>query len=148
MRRLFVKNSNEMSVVIELIEKQATRIESIEQLLKMLLIDNMLNEIDEVQPIDNEKSDSWITEIIIQKGLTPEGYDTINDMDVFYVRVSPDCKVPVKKLIDLKNECYEKDASLLLCFCFDFINGMKRKRLLEEQISFCVKDREVHIFPN
>ena len=143
-----MKNNKEMSDVIELLEKQTTRIESIEQLLKMLFIDNMLNEIDEVQPVDNEKSDRWITEMILQKGLIPGGYDTINDINVFYVRVSQDCKVPVRKLIDLKNECYEENASLSLCFCFDFINGMKRKRLLEEQISFCVKDREVHIFPN
>lgn len=143
-----MKINKEMAGVIELLEKQATRIESIEQLLKMLFINNMLNEIDEIQPVDGEKSDSWITEVILQKGLTPGGYDTINDINVFYVRVSQDCKVPVRKLIDLKNECYQENASLLLCFCFDFINGMKRKRLLEEQISFCVKDREVHIFPN
>lgn len=143
-----MKNSNEMSVVIELIQKQATRIESIEQLLKMLLVDNMLNEINEVQHADVDKSDSRITEMILQKGLMLGGYDTINGIDVFYVRVSSDCKVPVRKLIDLKNECYEENASLVLCFCFDFINGMKRKRLLEEQISFCVKDKEVHIFPN
>lgn len=114
----------------------------------MLLVEDLLNEVNENIIDEEENLDSHITEIFGQNGLSIGGQNIINGIRILFVMVTTDCKITVNKLISLKKEFYENNKSLLLCFCFDVINGMQRKRLLEEQISFCVKNKEIHIFPN
>lgn len=143
-----MKNNKEFSNFIEILEKQGRRIDNIEQLLKLLLVNNVLNDIDRLHLVEEYKLDEEIKELILQQGLSVGEFKVQNGIRVLNINVPEGCKISVSKIIALRRTFVSSYPELVVCFNFLTLNGVQRKRLLEEQIAFCVKNKEIHLFQN
>lgn len=143
-----MKSNKEFSNFIEVLEKQSRRIDNIEQLLKLLLVNNVLNDIDRLHLAEEYQLDEEIKEFILQQGLSVGEFKVENGIRVLDINVPEGCKISVRKIIALRRTFVSSYPELVVCFNFLTLNGVQRKRLLEEQIAFCVKNKEIHIFQN
>ena len=144
-----MKNEKDLAKILNAIDMQGKRTDSIEQLLKMLLVNSLLNDFEIVSNENNDiVVDVEIEDILLNKGFGLGEVEEINGQEILYVLIPTSKKTPVSTLISIHRECMVINPSLIICFYFDQINGIQRKRILEEQISFCVKNKEFHIFPN
>ena len=143
-----MKNNNEFSNFIGILEKQSRRIDNIEQLLKLLLVNNVLSDIDRLHLAEEYQLDEEIKELILQQGLSIGEFKVQNGIRVLNIDVPVGCKISVRKIIALRRTFVSSYPELVVCFNFIILNGVQRKRLLEELIAFCVKNKEIHIFQN
>lgn len=145
------------------------RLDSIEKILKMLvvnsLVDDINTEIDKQEKNDDvnteidkqEKIDSIkasVSQILIPFSL--RRLLTKHKMKLGVVKVEQDItfmflenegtrKYKFKDYDELNQEIKEKYQKIVPIFNFKKLNGMQRKRFLEENISFSVQDKEIHI---
>lgn len=141
-----MKEVKDYSDIVNMLEKQNDRIAGIERLLKITLVDNILRDINEISSIGECGINEEFLEMTSRHGLIAGKLEIQNGIRVQNITVPKGCKISVSKMIDLRN-CFISDAKgLVVCFQFESLNGMQRKRLLVEQVSFCVKSREIHIF--
>ena len=143
-----MKNNNEFSNFIGILEKQSRRIDNIEQLLKLLLVNNVLSDIDRLHLAEEYQLDEEIKELILQQGLSIGEFKVQNGIRVLNIDVPVGCKISVRKIIALRRTFVSSYPELVVCFNFITLHGAQRKRLLEEQIAFCVKNKEIHLFQN
>ena len=139
-----MKNNNEFSNFIGILEKQSRRIDNIEQLLKLLLVNNVLSDIDRLHLAEEYQLDEEIKELILQQGLSIGEFKVQNGIRVLNIDVPVGCKISVRKIIALRRTFVSSYPELVVCFNFITLHGAQRKRLLEEQIAFCVKNKEIH----
>lgn len=158
------------------------RLDSIEKILKMLvvnsLVDDINTEIDKQEKNDDvnteidkqEKNDDVNIEIDKQEKidaikasvsqlLIPFSLRrllTKHEMKLGVVKVEQDItfmflenegtrKYKFKDYDELNQKIKEKYQKIVPIFNFKKLNGMQRKRFLEENISFSVQDKEIHI---
>lgn len=130
---------------LDLIERLNIRIDDIEKLLQLLLINNLLDDAESVIKTSESSIDSDVSKTILKYGLEPEGFKNINDVEVFIIGVPDKTKITINDLIQICSvvkSVYPKTEPL---FMYKTINGMQRKRILQENISFSVKGRELHV---
>lgn len=143
-----MESNKEFSYFIEILEKQSQRIDNIEQLLKLLLVNNVLNDIDRLHLVEEYQLDEEMKEFILQQGLSVGEFKVQNGIRVLNINVPEGCKISVSKIIALRRTFVSSYPELVVCFNFITLHGAQRKRLLEEQIAFCVKNKEIHLFQN
>jgi len=129
----------------ELLEKIDSRFDGIEKLLQLLLMNNLINDVDRSLMIMDETADLRIGELLEIYGCVFGGFKSIFDVEILVVEIPDDVKIKSKELCALCAEirmiCPDKEPF----FMFDSINGMQRKRILQDKISFGVKSREIYI---
>lgn len=158
------------------------RLDSIEKILKMLVVNSLVDDIN--TEIDKkEKNDDVNTEIDKQEKIDDvnieidkqEKIDAIkasvsqllipfslrrlltkHEMKLGEVKTEQDItfiflenegtrKYKFKDYDELNQKIKEKYQKIVPIFNFKKLNGMQRKRFLEENISFSVQDKEIHI---
>lgn len=137
-----MKISNEY---IEEIQKLNLRIDDIEKLLQLLLINDLVEDTDSVITSYDSTLDSNVRELILQVGLEFEGARSINEIEVLIFGVPDKAKITIKdvKQIYIATKCAYSDVEPV--FMYKTINGMQRKRLMQESISFGVEGKELHV---
>lgn len=138
-----MKPSNE---IIDSIQKLHLRIDDIEKLLNLLLINNLIDGVENVIQDTIVEIDSDVETFITQFGLEIEGFLVINEIEVMSIIIPSNSKVSIKDLkkiyFFIKNAFPDKEPF----FLYQTINGMQRKRLMQESISFGVIGKEMHVF--
>lgn len=140
-----MENSKQLNI-----KKICERLDSIEDLLKLSLISNILDELDLIGEKDKEKI------CLSMKLLSNETATYLNALEIYegkhyeyfnktYIELKVGGFISIQ---DMKGICewIEEDTNdIIPIFCFEKLNGMKRKRMLEEKISFMVANKEIHI---
>lgn len=121
------------------------RLDSIEELLKMTIANDILNDLDSF--IQEDKSEVILPENISVKLNKRDIFEGIHYEFSGKRMLHLECKanLTVQDIEDIRSHVAEEADEVIPVFCFDRINGMKRKRMLEKKISFSVKDKEIHI---
>ena len=143
-----MENESDLAYLTKTIEKQNERIESIENLLKMMIVNGILREIDTSIIDSYQRVDSEIVDLLLQKGLTVGDFCLINGKKLLNIIVPNEMKISVKQIMKILEKCKSIDESLDICFYFKTIHGNQRKSLIEKHISFCTEKKETHIFTN
>lgn len=128
------------------IRKIQERLDSIEELVKLSLAANLL---DDMQSIASEKGN-------YEKLLCEEISVSLKEKEVFeighykffdkmVVELRSEKKITVREMQELNKWLIQQLENTIPVFCFEGLNGMKRKRMLEEKISFKISDKEIHI---
>ncbi len=141
-----MKNEKGISDLAKAIENQNVRIESIEKLLKMMIVKGLLREIDESISGSYQRVNSAIEDLLLKEGLAIGTFCIINGKEILNIIVPENLKISVSKVMSIRENCKYIDDTLEISFCFKTLHGNQRKRLLEEQISFCIEGSETHIF--
>ena len=122
------------------------RLDSIEDLLKVLVVNSFTDCL--INTVSSETNENLVDlpddliSILESAGFICTDSDKKNNIKIIYLESEYDYK-----LIDFVNLDYEikSDFSIIPVFKFKKINGNRRKRFMEEEISF-VTEKEIHIY--
>lgn len=121
------------------------RFDNLEKLLQLLLINNLVGDVNQSIQIIDETVDTRLNALLAMYGLSFGGFKSVYGMDILEVEIPDDIKLKVRELClicaDVRLIYPDKEPF----FMFKSINGMQRKRVLQENISFGVKGKELHM---
>lgn len=122
-----------------------TRFDDIEKLLKLSLINNLMEDTEQIVKHTDAKCSSELQNILNGMGVVFGGFSTIYDLEVVIMEIPEGTKLKIRDYSWLCSEIhsYYPDKEPLLMF--KTINGMQRKRILQEEISFGVQGKELHV---
>ena len=122
---------------------------SIEEVLKMLVVNSLINDIDKerVQQDRYELNEEFneIVDFLSQYKLTIGRTDETNGFTLVYVFTNPKQKFKTKDYLLINQKLVNTFEHVVPVFCFDTLNGMQRKRFIEESISFQITGKETFI---
>lgn len=125
------------------------RLSSIEEVLKMLVVNSLINDIDKerVQQDRYELNEEFneIVDFLSQYKLTIGRTDETNGFTLVYVFTNPKQKFKTKDYLLINQKLVNTFEHVVPVFCFDTLNGMQRKRFIEESISFQITGKETFI---
>ena len=125
------------------------RLSSIEEVLKMLVVNSLINDIDKerVQQDRYELNEEFneIVDFLSQYKLAIGRTDETNGFTLVYVFTNPKQKFKTKDYLLINQKLVNTFEHVVPVFCFDTLNGMQRKRFIEESISFQITGKETFI---
>ena len=125
------------------------RLSSIAEVLKMLVVNSLINDIDKerVQQDRYELNEEFneIVDFLSQYKLTIGRTDETNGFTLVYVFTNPKQKFKTKDYLLINQKLVNTFEHVVPVFCFDTLNGMQRKRFIEESISFQITGKETFI---
>lgn len=125
------------------------RLNGIEKILKMLVVNSLVGDIDkERMQLDRNELNEEINEIVdflSQYKLTIGRTDETNGFTLVYVFTNTKQKFKRKDYLFINQKLVNTFKHVVLVFCFDTLNGMQRKRFIEESISFQITGKETFI---
>lgn len=125
------------------------RLSSIEEVLKMLVVNSLINDIDKerVQQDRYELNEEFneIVDFLSQYKLTIGRTDETNGFTLVYVFTNTKQKFKTKDYLLINQKLVNTFEHVVPVFCFDTLNGMQRKRFIEESISFQITGKETFI---
>lgn len=129
---------------IEEIKKVNLNVGELEKLIKLLLVNSL---IDEATSLENQNKPEINENIILalkKYNMKIGKLSIIEDFKILYIVVSN--SVGIKDIIYLHDLCIKNQPDIEPVFQFKRINGMQRKRMMQEKISYQVIGKELHIF--
>lgn len=129
---------------IEEIKKVNLNVGELEKLIKLLLVNSL---IDEATSLENQNKPEVNENIILalkKYNMKIGKLSIIEDFKILYIVVSN--SVGIKDIIYLHDLCIKNQPDIEPVFQFKRINGMQRKRMMQEKISYQVIGKELHIF--
>lgn len=129
---------------IEEIKKVNLNVGELEKLIKLLLVNSL---IDEATSLENQNKPEVNENIILalkKYNMKIGKLSIIEDFKILYILVSN--SVGIKDIIYLHDLCIKNQPDIEPVFQFKRINGMQRKRMMQEKISYQVIGKELHIF--
>lgn len=122
------------------------RMDSIERLLKMLVANSLLDNLNLVSSTDEKMVISEdLEEKVRRYEMTVTNIESLNGYMVVYINPSERINYRIKDYLTLNSEIINAFEYTIPVFCFDSLNGMQRKRFVEEDISFSIKEKEIHV---
>lgn len=121
------------------------RLDSIEELLKILIANNLLDEVElTLQDKEHKKilNEDISAQLSLKGIIENEHYKALNKV---IVELICERKITIRDIMEVREWMIKEMEGTIPLFCFDKLNGMQRKRMLEEKISFKVKNKELHI---
>lgn len=126
------------------IKRMSEQIEELEKLVKLLLINSLVDEAAKQEMHLSYQLDENVISVFGKYNLKVTKQEIIEGSKILYVGVSSGAGIKnIKHVHDLFKVSH---SDITLVFQFGKINGMQKKRLIEEKISFYVVDKELYIF--
>ena len=132
-------------IYLEKLENINLRTSGIEKLLQLLLVNSLVEDVENIVEISEQPIEDVVSDIALKYGLQIDGCKKINNIDVIIFQVPREAKVSIK---DIKQICFiveKSHSNLEPVFMYTKINGRKKKSMIQENISFGVKGKELHI---
>lgn len=129
----------------ELLDIINNRFDGVERLLRLMLVNELLDEAEQVVKVVDEPLDSKLSVILGKYGVNFGGFKSIHDIEILIIDIPEGVKVKSKEIASMYSEISELYLDKEPLFMFDIINGMQKKRIMQEGISFGVKGKELHI---
>ncbi|MCI8582844.1 MAG: hypothetical protein HFH13_06915 [Dorea sp.] len=123
------------------------RLDSIEEILKMLLAANILKDLESFEL--EEEGEERILPKNISTYLDICGMhesDHYNKFNKIVLELVCEEKVSFQDVYTARKWIAEETEGMLPVFCFNKLNMKDKKVLIEEKISFLIKDKELQIF--
>lgn len=133
------------------IELLLERMDSVERLLKLLIVNSILDEANDDNKnklLNNVGGDcSWneLEEVVASYEMIIIRIENFNGCNLVYIEPNKELRYKFMEFYNLNMYIKSEYSKVIPVFCFDTINGMQRKRFVEENISFYIKDKEIHI---
>lgn len=140
-----VKRTDTMNKVIDI----EHRLENIEKILKMLVVNSLVDDLNRSMNYECEdelEASEELKELLYKYNLIVNKLQMSNGFTFVYISIDENNKYRLKNFIDINHNLKEHFEHLVPVFEFKTMNGMQRKRFIEENISFQIKDKEIHIY--
>jgi hypothetical protein len=126
-----------------ILESIVDRLNQIDNLLKLSLMNNIISECEKYVPIDVYDD--------IKLFLKKYGFYIIKTdfyMDIFTIYIKSEKKVGIKDFRKLLAEFYKSKSGMILVFDLENATDVQKKKFREEQISYCITGKELFISKN
>lgn len=126
-----------------ILESIVDRLNQIDNLLKLSLMNNIISECEKYVPIDVYDD--------IKLFLKKYGFYIIKTdfyMDIFTIYIKSEKKVGIKDFRKLLAEFYKSKSGMILVFDLENATDVQKKKFREEQISYCITEKELFISKN
>lgn len=123
-----------------ILESIVDRLNQIDNLLKLSLMNNIISECEKYVPIDVYDD--------IKLFLKKYGFYIIKTdfyMDIFTIYIKSEKKVGIKDFRKLLAEFYKSKSGMILVFDLENATDVQKKKFREEQISYCITGKELFI---
>ena len=130
------------------IEEVTSRLDTIENLLKMLVVNSLADELDEsTKAKGNEQNEisEELKELLTEYDMTADKVELNNGFTLVYISMGNRLKYKTKDFLAVDQQIKGMYERIIPIYQFELINGMQRKRFVEENISFLVYEKETHI---
>lgn len=123
------------------------RLNGIEEILKMLVVNSLVDDIDKQRmQLDRNEKFNQIADFLSRYKLIIGKIDETNGFTLVYVFTNTKQKFKTKDYLSISQSLITTFEHVIPVFCFDTLNGMQRKRFIEENLSFQITDKETFIF--
>ena len=146
------------------------RMDNIEKLMNMILLNDLIDDVEGVtakekntkkEVLKKESTRVRIADIKRDTEITIDPYllkllnhynldigeqGRVCDINVVYILMPRHMGTAIGDVIYLNKKFKERYPEMEPVFKYETINGMHRKRLMKEKISFCVKGKEMRIY--
>ena len=119
------------------------RLDQIEEMLRLLLLGNVMNQMDEVEGEGHIEEEDDLTKFLSNYDFSTYKREAFGDNIAIYIMMNN--KPKMKDIREARSLFHSHFINVIPVFVFDKINGMQKKKMEEEKISFYVIGREVHI---
>ena len=154
---------------VELIQKLNLKIDDVEKMIKLLLINNLIDDVQNVYKSDVEanlkeesvnnsfddikntyksaiETDSEIKNIVSSNKMKLGKQEQINGINTISINIPLKINVSITGIRQVKNLIKTKYNHIEPVFRYEKINATQRKYVLQEKVSFSVRDKAIHIF--
>lgn len=121
------------------------RIDDIEKLLQLLLVNNLVDDVANIVKVSEKCIEKNVSDAILKYGLEFKGYKTINDIEVIILEIPERTRISIKELKEICFIVKQCTSNIEPLFMYSKINGMQRKSIVREGISFGIKGKEIHV---
>lgn len=122
------------------------RLESIEKILKILVVNSLADDLEKMNDIGQKiELSTELKELLADYGMIVADTEVRNGFTLVYIETKSSVKYKVKDYQFLDWKIKDQFSGLVPIFKFAALNGMQRKRFIEENISFCIDEKEIHI---
>lgn len=144
------------------------RMDNIEKLMNMILLNDLIDDVEGETEKNTKKEvlkkestqvrsgdikrhteitiDPYLLKLLNHYNLDIGEQDRVCDINIVYILVPRHMGVAIGDIIYLNKKFKERYPEMEPVFKYETINGMHRKRLMQEKISFCVKGKEMRIY--
>lgn len=149
--------NEELKSLTQLVGELGKRIDDIEVLLKLLVVNDLVNDIrdnvsddtitDQQEEVNEKHDDNIIRDInrIVKKyGVEVSDVAMFGKYKFYRVDVPDDIKFGINDILNIKYELMEYNK-IELIYYFKRINGMLRQRLVDLEFSFYIINKELHL---
>ena len=119
------------------------RLDQIEEMLRLLLLGNVMNQMDDVEGEGHIEEEDDLTKFLSNYDFSTYKREAFGDNIAIYIMMNN--KPKMKDIREARSLFHSHFINVIPVFVFDKINGMQKKKMEEEKISFYVIGREVHI---
>ena len=81
---------------LELVKKLDSKINDVEKLIQLLLINNLIDDVEDTIDISKKCIDERVNKEILKNGLEFEGFNKINDIEVITLNIPEGSKITIK----------------------------------------------------
>lgn len=121
------------------------RLDSIEEMMRLSLVSNIMNKLESYSS-NNYTEDLEIEnvkEFIFSQNLHILKVENFGEKITIYITSKNNFSIGYMRELIRKSKT--KCTKAIIVFVFDKLNGMRRKKMNEEKISYYIKDRELNI---
>lgn len=129
----------------ESFQKLNLRIDEIEKMLQLLLLNDLVEDAENIVQISETNIDSKVRDLIFQFGLELVGFRNINEIETLVLGIPVKTKITIINLKWICSVIKSVYPNIEPVFMYKKVNGMQRKRILQENISFGVIGKELHV---
>ena len=134
--------SREIALLKEHIDE---RLDAIENMINLSLVSSVINMMDETVHTEYKEVTEIddLADVLSQYEACLDKIERFGDKIAIYIRSQESMNISKVRL--LLEVVLDIDSEIIPIFIFEKLNGMQRRKLLEERISFCVQDKELYI---
>lgn len=126
-------------------EKIYERLDTVEELLKMLVVNSLVDDLKESAIKPDQILTIEARELLKSYDMNVIKSEKTGGFTFVYIEMGNKYKYKITDYIMINDYIKSKQEDLVPVFQFKIMNGMQRKRFIEENISFIIYEKETYI---
>ena len=130
---------------VQLVREMKNQIEDVERLVKVLLLNDIIVDTEEVCKF-NEPMDDKIRSVINKNKFTVGKREEIEGIKIINIVIPKNVNIRINEIRLINNMLKQRYPNIKPVFNYEIMSRNHSNRLIQERISYKVKNKELHIF--
>ena len=130
---------------VQLVREMKNQIEDVERLVKVLLLNDIIVDTEDVCEF-NEPMDEKIRSVMNKYKFTVGKREEIEGIKIINIMIPKNVTVRINEIRLINNMLKQRYPNIKPVFNYEIMSRNHSNRLIQERISYKVKNKELHIF--